>query len=148
MRLKAKTIFLLPEGDGKRTVFPGETVNADENTAQELISLGAAVEVAQSGKIWARPALAGENMSENQAEGGNGQSGPRNAENGVSREELEAMSFSQLKEMAKALGIADVGKIKSKAGMIEAILKNGEEIPEAAPDDEPPALDALDVIDE
>ena len=61
---------------------------------------------------------------------------------------MEEMSFAQLKEVAKALGIENVGKIKSKAGLIEAILQDGEGILEDAPEEEPPALDALDVIDD
>ena len=67
MRLRAKTIFLLPVGGNKRTVYPGETVEADEEFAQEMISLGAATEVAQFAKIPARLASADTKSSENQA---------------------------------------------------------------------------------
>nr|MBQ4453226.1 hypothetical protein [Clostridia bacterium] len=53
---------------------------------------------------------------------------------------LEEMTFAQLKEIAKGMGI-DVGKIKSKAAMIEAISDEAE-------DGEPlPELDAQDVVD-
>ena len=58
MLLKAKTIFLLPDGDSSRAVYPGEMVKADENTALELISMGAAVEVPRPATISARPAPA------------------------------------------------------------------------------------------
>jgi len=148
MRLRAKTIFLLPVGGNKRTVYPGETVEADEEFAQEMISLGAATEVAQLAKIPARLASADTKSSENQSESGNASERAETPENSLSREKLEEMSFAQLKEVAKALGIENVGKIKSKAGLIEAILQDGEGILEDAPEEEPPALDALDVIEE
>ena len=56
---------------------------------------------------------------------------------------LEEMTFAQLKEIAKGMGI-DVGKIKSKAALIEALSADaGEgEDAEALPD-----LDAQDVVD-
>lgn len=58
---------------------------------------------------------------------------------------LEEMTFAQLKEIAKGLGI-DTGKIKSKAAMIEAISAETETgIP--ADDDQAPNLNAQDVVD-
>ena len=152
MLLKAKTIFLLPDGDSKRTVYPGETVNADENTAQELISLGAAVEIPRPGTNSARPAPADVIPGENPAKGETAQNGPENAENGqvaghLDAEQLQDMSFDDLKALAKDMGI-NTGKIRSRAGLIEAIsavevLANAED-----PEEAPPVFDAQDVIDE
>lgn len=151
MLLKAKTIFLLPDGDSKRTVYPGETVNADESIAQELISLGAAVEMARPGANLARPAPADVNPSENPARSENAQNGPENAENGqvaghLDAEQLQDMSFADLKALAKDMGI-ETGKIRSKSGMIEAIT-SVEVFADAETEDAPPVFDAQDVIEE
>jgi hypothetical protein len=56
--------------------------------------------------------------------------------------DLESMSFSDLKVLAKDMGI-DTGKIKSKAAMIQAIS----EVEVTASAEELPDLDAQDVID-
>ena len=152
MLLRAKTIFLLPDGESKRTVYPGETVNADESTAQELISLGAAVEMPRPGTNSARPAPADVIPSENPAKGKTAQNGPEKSENEqvvghLDAEQLQDMSFDDLKALAKDMGI-NTGKIRSRAGLIEAIsavevLANAED-----PEEAPPVFDAQDVIDE
>ena len=152
MLLKAKTIFLLPDGDSKRTVYPGETVNADESIAQELISLGAAVEMARPGANSARPAPADVIPGENPARSENAQNGPENDENGqvsghLDGEQLQDMSFADLKALAKDMGI-DTGKIRSKAGMIEAITAVEVYAEASDTEDAPPVFDAQDVIDE
>lgn len=152
MLLKAKTIFLLPDGDSKRPVYPGETVNADENTARELISLGAAAEVSRPATISARPAPAEAIPGENPSEGDSVCKGPENAENGhiaghLDGEQLQDMSFADLKALANDMGI-NAGKIRSKAGLIEAI-KAVEVFAEAEdPEEAPPVFDAQDVIEE
>ena len=56
--------------------------------------------------------------------------------------DLESMSFNDLKAIAKDIGI-DAGKIKSKAGLIQAIT----EVEVEAPAEELPAFDAEDVVD-
>lgn len=57
---------------------------------------------------------------------------------------LEEMTFAQLKEIAKGMGI-DTGRIKSKAAMIEAISAETEDgIPA---DEKLPELTAQDVVD-
>ena len=152
MLLRAKTIFLLPDGDSKRTVYPGETVNADESIAQELISLGAAVEMARPGTKSACPAPADVIPGENPANGEIAQNGPENAENGqvaghLDAEQLQEMSFADLKSLAKDMGI-NAGSIRSKAALIAAIsaveiLVDAEDHGEA-----PPVFDAQDVVDE
>ena len=152
MLLKAKTIFLLPDGDSKRTVYPGETVNADENTAQELISLGAAVEIPRPGTNSVHPAPADVIPGENQAKGKTAQNGLENAENGqvtghLDAEQLHDMSFADLKALAKDMGI-DTGKIRSKSGMIEAITAVEVYAEASDTEDAPPVFDAQDVIDE
>ncbi len=151
MLLKAKTIFLLPDGDSKRPVYPGETVNADENTARELISLGAAVEVPRPATISARPAPAEAIPGENPSEDESACKGPENAENGhiaghLDAEQLQDMSFADLKALAKDMGI-ETGKIRSKSGMIEAIT-SVEVFADAETEDAPPVFDAQDVIEE
>ena len=51
---------------------------------------------------------------------------------------LEEMSYAELKTIAKGMGI-EAGKIKSKTGMIEAILEReglqADELPELTPED-------------
>lgn len=152
MLLKAKTIFLLPEGDSSRAVYPGEMVKADENTALELISMGAAVEVPRPAAISARPAPAEAIPGENPSESENAQKGPENAENGqvsghLDGEQLQDMSFADLKSLAKDMGI-NAGTIRSKAALIAAIsavevLADAED-----PEEAPPVFDAQDVIEE
>lgn len=151
MLLKAKTIFLLPDGDSSRAVYPGEMVKADENTALELISMGAAVEVPRPATISARPAPAEVIPGENPSEDENACKAPENAENGhiaghLDAEQLQDMSFADLKALAKDMGI-ETGKIRSKSGMIEAIT-SVEVFADAETEDAPPVFDAQDVIEE
>jgi len=90
------------------------------------------------------------NPGENPSKDGNAQNGPENAGNGkiaghLDAEQLQDMTFTELKALAKDMGI-ETGKIKSKAGMIEAITAvevYADELEEA-----PPVFDAQDVIEE
>lgn len=137
MLLRAKTIFLLPDGDSKRTVYPGETVNADENTANELISLGAAVEITRPGSISVIPASADTIPGDNQAKGESIQESqkagfPADEEISVmDRTYLETLSFTELKEIAKTNGVYS-GTMRSKEAVIEALVSiscSDEELP-------------------
>lgn len=57
--------------------------------------------------------------------------------------DLESMSFAELKALAQDMGI-ETGKIKSKAGLIEAITAVEVEAPA---EDDLPELSAQDVVD-
>lgn len=123
---------ILPDGSKSRYVVPvtrkSGPIDVDPDEATRLVELGVAEYVI------------GEPVTE-----------PQKADITAEGEELEKdvpleeMTFTQLKEIAKGLGI-DVGKIKSKAAMIEAISAEAEEgIP--ADDDQAPDLNAQDVVD-
>ena len=79
--------------------------------------------------------------------------GAKNAEGAIKghlvKEDLEEMTYTQLKELAKDMGI-ETGKIKSKAAMIEAICS--EEVYTDADDvvetgEEPPTFEAQEVVE-
>ena len=123
---------ILPDGSKSRYVVPvtrkSGPIDVDPDEAARLVELGVAEYVT------------GEAVTE-----------PQKADIPAEVEELEKdvpleeMTFTQLKEIAKGLGI-DTGKIKSKAAMIEAISAEAEEgIP--ADDDQAPDLNAQDVVD-
>jgi len=136
MLIRAKTLFRIG-GDLKR---PGETVEVDEETGRRLIAVGAAVEASVLPPDLPSDGPLTSNPNGNTPEGGNAPETPKTGKNGNT--DLEAMSFADLKAMAQEIGI-DTGKIRSKAGMIDAItaaqMDSGDDFPE---------LTAQDVVDE
>ena len=119
---------ILPNGQKSHYVIPvraGEApIEVNEAEGERLIGLGVA-EAVQAEKIKAPKAEAAEGASEAETEGAS----------------LEDMSFNELKALAQEMGL-DVGGIRSKAGMIEAITTAQED-----PGDGFPSLDAQDVVD-
>ena len=146
MLIKARVVLGLTSKDGKCPIFPGDVADVDDAEGKRAVEQGYAWEVD------AVPAVRPGNISpvsskgENPSEGESAQNGPKNAENvkgHLDREQLEEMSFADLKALAKDMGI-ETGKIRSKSGMIEAITA----VEVEAPADDLPDLTPQDVVDE
>lgn len=123
---------ILPNGQKSHYVIPvrpGEPpIEVEQAEGERLIALGVAAEVTPE-KITAPKTEAPEGASEAQTEGD------------AEKVSLDSMSFNELKALAQEMGL-DVGGIRSKAGLIEAITTAQED-----PGDGFPSLDAQDVID-
>lgn len=123
---------ILPNGQKSHYVIPvrpGEPpIEVEQAEGERLIALGVAAEVTPE-KITAPKTEAPEGASEAKTEGD------------AEKVSLDSMSFNDLKALAQEMGL-DVGGIRSKAGMIEAITTAQED-----PGDGFPSLDAQDVID-
>ena len=142
MFVKAKTVFRTSDG----LATPGCVVEVDEKLGKRLVQSGAAVETKRPATLGAAAAPLPRFPGENQSEGENAQNGPKNAENVkgyLDMEQLEEMSFADLKALAKDMGI-ETGKIRSKSGMIEAITA----VEVEAPADDLPDLTPQDVVEE
>ena len=123
---------ILPNGKKSRYVVPvnrkSGPIDVDKDEAARLVEIGVAEYVTDE-----PAAVPQTNAVEPEGE---------ELETGIP---LEEMTFAQLKEIAKEMGI-DTGKIKSKAAMIEAINAETETgIP--ADEDQAPDLTAQDVVD-
>ena len=127
---------LLPNGKRSPYLNPvkagGPPIEVDDAEAERLFALGVA-EKADPEENKAPEAKAAEKAPEAAGEPITGHL------DGV---DLESMSFNDLKALAKDIGI-DAGKIKSKAGLIQAIT----EVEVESPAEELPAFDAEDVVD-
>ena len=115
---------ILPNGKKSHYVIPvkaGEApIDLDKAEADRLIGLGVA-EAVKTEENKAPETEAPEGASESKTEGLS----------------LEEMSFNELKALAQEKGI-DIGGIRSKAGLVEAITAEAEELP---------SFDAQDVVD-
>lgn len=115
---------ILPNGKKSHYVIPvkaGEApIDLDKAEADRLIGLGVA-EAVKTEENKAPETEAPEGASESKTEGLS----------------LEEMSFNELKTLAQEKGI-DIGGIRSKAGLVEAITAEAEELP---------SFDAQDVVD-
>lgn len=123
---------ILPNGQKSHYVIPvrpgNPPIEVEQAEGERLIALGVAAEVTPE-KITAPKTEALEGASEAKTEGD------------AEKVSLDSMSFNDLKALAQEMGL-DVGGIRSKAGMIEAITTAQED-----PGDGFPSLDAQDVID-
>jgi hypothetical protein len=148
---------LLPNGEKSKYIVPVNhlslPIEVDAAEAERLIRLGVAVKVtADEAHVGAAAApdekpigntadnqkpveAPSEAVSEGDAESEGSSAGH------VTVEELETHTVSELKAMAQEMGI-ETGKIRSKSGVIEAIMAF-----DADHGDVPPALSAQDVID-
>lgn len=115
---------ILPNGKKSHYVIPvkaGEApIDLDNAEADRLIGLGVA-EAVQTEENKAPETEAPEVASESKTEGLS----------------LEKMSFNELKALAQEKGI-DIGGIRSKSGMIEAIteaVESGDDFPDLTPQD-------------
>ena len=142
MFIRAYCVLGIKTVDGRSPVYPGSVAEVNED--------GCAVEVGAGASVRTGKAAPVSNPGENPSKDGNAQNGPQNAGNGqiaghLDAEQLQEMTFTELKALAKDMGI-ETGKIKSKAGMIEAITAvevYADDLEEA-----PPVFDAQDVIEE
>ena len=129
MFIRAFCVLGIKAKDGRSPIYPGTIAEVDDAEGLRMIEAGCATEV---GAVDAeRPGKAAPVSvpSENPPEIGNAQNEPSEGEN----EGLEAMSYTELKAMAKEMGI-ETGKIKIKTGMIDAIrAAQADEFPDLAP---------------
>jgi len=129
MLIKSRVVLGLTSVDGKCPIFPGDSAVVDDDEGRRAVEAGYAWEInAVPAERHVRTAPA-PSMGEHPVNGGTAQNGPGNAEN-----DLEAMSYAELKAMAKEMGI-DTGKLKSKSKMIEAITGSGDSFPNLVPQD-------------
>ena len=134
MVIKAKCVIGAKSKDGTGPLYAGCMYDVEDSLAKSLIARG----VAEFGEILARPARAGQIPRENPSDAASAPEGPKNDENGDIV--LDDMTYTELKAYAQDLGI-ETGKIKSKAGMIEAIRN-------AALEGALPVITPQEVIDE
>lgn len=127
MLIKSRVVLGLTSVDGKCPIFPGDTAVVDDEEGRRAVEAGYAWEldsVPAERPVRTAPAPG---TGENQAEGGNARNGRET--------DLEAMSYTELKAMAKGMGI-ETGKLRSKTAMIEAITAGenpGDDFPDLAP---------------
>ena len=152
MLIKPKVVIGAKSKDGTGPLYPGCVYDVDDETAMRLVAKGVAV----TDEIRIVPAPAAANLSENPPKDENAQNEPSTPENGegaikgnLVKEDLEEMSYTQLKELAKDMGI-ETGKIKSKEAMIEAICSvevtaDADDVVETG--EEPPTFDAQEVVE-
>ena len=154
MFIKAKCVLGIKTKDGRSPIYPGSVAEVDDRDGKVMVERGVAEEINAAHKIQPSNIFAGKTPSENPPKGGNAQNEPSGANNGegaikghLVKEDLEEMSYTQLKELAKDMGI-ETGKIKSKAAMIEAICSvdvYADDVVDTG--EEPPTFDAQEVVE-
>lgn len=147
MLIKAKCVIGARAKNGTSPLYPGCVYDVDDILGKRLCD----EEVAEFAEKSAHPARAEAKPSENPSTEETAQNSPENAGNGqiaghLDRDQLQEMSYTDLKALAKDMGI-ETGKIKSKAGMIEAICAVEVYADADDPEEAPPVFDAQDVID-
>lgn len=149
MFIRAFEVLGVRAKDGTGPIYPGSVAEVDDEAGKRFVEACAAVEVTHGGAVASIQAGDAPKTGVNTSEGKDARNDPSDAGYEITDTEdlgkLEDMSFAQLKEIAKGLGI-ETGKIKSKAGMIAAIKEVATGIP--ADGDAPPVFDAQEVIDE
>ena len=149
MIIRALEVLGVRAKDGTSPIYPGSVADVDDKAAERFIAKRAAIKASRLAPVASIQAVDEPKTGVNSPEDGNAQNESSDAGNEITDTEelgkLEDMSFNQLKEIAKGLGI-ETGKIKSKAGMIAAIEDVATGIP--ADGDVPPVIDAQEVIDE
>ena len=135
MLIKAKTVLGIKDLDGNSPIYPGTYAEVDESTGKRLVESGVAEETTRPEAVGSIHQAQTPVPSENPPAIPNAQNEPSEGEN----DDLESMTFNELKALAKEMGI-ETGKIKSKSGMIQAIH-------EAAANDQPPVFEAQEVVE-
>ena len=149
MLIKAKCVLGIKAKDHKSPIWPGSVAEVDDNDGKRMVELGVAEEISAAPKNRSSYISAGQNPGANPSGAENAQNEPSGAGNEyvsghLDKDQLQEMSFADLKALAKDMGI-DTGKIKSKSGTIEAITAVEVEAPAG---DELPDLTPQDVVDE
>lgn len=154
MRIRAKCVLGLRDLDGNGPIYPGCVAEVDDAEGQRAVDGGFAVKMPAASADRPCNISPASEPGENPPEGENAQNCLETSENGngmikghLVREDLEEMTYTQLKELAKDMGI-ETGKIKSKAGMIEAICAEDVYAEEESveTDELPPTFDAQEVM--
>ena len=129
MFIRALCVLGIKTKDGRSPIWPGSVAEVDDADGLHMIELGCATETGAVPSERPGSTAPVSVPSENSNETGNARNEPSEGENG----DLEAMSYTELKAMAKEMGI-EAGKIKSKSGMIDAIrAAQADEFPDLAP---------------
>ena len=151
MFIRSKCVLGVTAKDGTCPIYPGFCAEVDDAEGKRAVESGYAVEI--TAVATERPGSTGvaSQTSVNPSTEETAQNGPGNAGNGqiaghLDRDQLQEMSYTDLKALAKDMGI-ETGKIKSKAGMIEAICAVEVYADADDPEEAPPVFDAQDVID-
>lgn len=135
MFIRAKCVLGIKTKDGRSPIYPGSVAEVDDRDGKLMVERGVAEETGRPAAVGTIHQAPTQVPSENPPAIPNAQNEPSEGEN----DELESMSFNELKALAKEMGI-ETGKIKSKAGMIQAIH-------EAGAADQPPVFDAQEVVE-
>ena len=139
MFIRALCVLGIKAKDGRSPIYPGSVSEVDDADGLRMIEAGCAVEVGAVATERPSNISPTRSLSENPPEIGNARNEPSEGKNG----DLEDMTYTELKAMAKEMGI-ETGKLKSKSSMIEAI----ESAMRAAPtEDDLPDLAPQDVVD-
>ncbi len=151
MFIRAFCVLGIKAKDGRSPIYPGTIAEVDDAEGLRMIEAGCATEVGAVDAERPGKAAPASVPSENPSTEETAQNGPEKAGNGqiaghLDRDQLQEMSFADLKALAKDMGI-ETGKIKSKAGMIEAICAVEVYADADDPEEAPPVFDAQDVID-
>ena len=156
MFIKAKCVLGIKTKDGRSPIYPGSVAEVDDRDGKLMVERGVAEKINASPKNRSGNISAGKTPSENPPKDENAQNEPSTPENdegtikgNLAKDDLEAMSYTQLKELAKDMGI-ETGKIKSKEAMIEAICSvevtaDADDVVETG--EEPPTFDAQEVVE-
>ena len=135
MFIRAKCVLGIKTKDGRSPIYPGSVAEVDDRDGKLMVERGVAEETIRPAAVGSILQAPTQVPSENPPATPNAQNEPSEGEN----DDLESMTFTELKALAKEMGI-ETGKIKSKAGMIQAIH-------EAAADDQPPVFEAQEVVE-
>ena len=135
MFIRAKCVLGIKTKDGRSPIYPGSVAEVADRDGKLMVERGVAEETIRPAAVGSIRQAPTQVPSENPPATPNAQNEPSEGEN----DDLESMTFTELKALAKEMGI-ETGKIKSKAGMIQAIH-------EAAADDQPPVFEAQEVVE-
>lgn len=135
MFIRAKCVLGIKTKDGRSPIYPGSVAEVDDRDGKLMVERSVAEETGRPAAVGTIHQAPTQVPSENPPAIPNAQNEPSEGEN----DELESMSFNELKALAKEMGI-ETGKIKSKAGMIQAIH-------EAGAADQPPVFEAQEVVE-
>lgn len=136
MFIKAFNILLAKTKDGRSPIYPGSIVEVEDEVGRYFVSVKAAQEITCPAAQATNPAPVAVVPGENPSTWVNAPEEPSDGE--TEDIDLNTLSYNQLKAMAQEMGI-ETGKIKSKAGMIDAItavqMDPGDDLPDLAPQD-------------
>ena len=142
MFIRALCVLGIKARDGRSPIYPGSVVDVDDEVGLCMINNGSAKEMPRPDEKTARPASSRSGMGKNQSGAANALETPKTGvpvdeeTNTLDREYLETLPFTELKDIAKTLGVYS-GTMRSKEAVIEALtsISVGEELPVLTPQD-------------